>query len=68
MGHLAERAHNAYLLGTEIDEYGDFFLDPGDLAETVPVVDDPVSYGEPIARWSNRVLEGAGGQTAPGYR
>jgi hypothetical protein len=67
MGHLAERAQDAYLLGTEIDEYGDLFLDTGDPAETVHVVDDPVSYGEPLARWSDRGLEGAAGQMALGY-
>jgi hypothetical protein len=68
MGHLAERAQNAFPLGTEIDDYGDFFLDPGDVTETVRVVDDPVADGEPIARWSDRGPERAVGQMSPGYR
>jgi hypothetical protein len=68
MDHLAERTQNALLLGTEIDEHGDLFLDPGDLAESVHVVDDPVSYGEPIARRSDRGPEGAVGQMTLGHR
>lgn len=68
MGHFAEWAQNALLVGTKIDEYGDVFLDPDDRAEAMRVVDDPVTYGELIARWSDWILEGAGGQAAFGYR
>lgn len=67
MGHLAERAQNSLLLGPEVDEDGDLLLDLGDLAESVHVVGDPVSNGEPLARWSHRGLEWAGGKTALRY-
>lgn len=68
VGHLGERGENAFLLGAEIDEKGGFALDPGDLTETVHVVDHSVTDGEPRARRSDRCLEGAVGETALRYR
>jgi len=67
MGHLAERAWNTFLLGTEVDEDSDVRLDPDDLAEAIRVVDDPVAYRVPITHCRDRIFEGARGQATLGY-
>jgi hypothetical protein len=65
---LGVRRHDPLLLGAEIDEHGNVFLDADHSAEAVFVVVNLVAQIKLLDGWSGGWgFEGTGGQVAPGH-